>query len=129
MIYLASPYSHEQCHVRHERWKQACYAAAWLMKEGKTVFSPIAHSHPIVEIGNLGLEFNSIDYWQKLDCFLISVSGCFMVLTIDGWDRSKGMEVELEAARRGGIPIRYLHVVKENEIYKITHYKIKNTEK
>lgn len=51
MIYLASPYTHSDVHVREWRFREACRAAAALLRAGITVFSPIAHSHPIAAFG------------------------------------------------------------------------------
>lgn len=49
MIYLASPYSHADPAVQRHRYKEAQRATAEMMIEGRVVFSPIAHSHPIAE--------------------------------------------------------------------------------
>ena len=51
MIYLASPYSHPDPAVRKERFHAACQARAELIRAGWIVFSPIVHSHPLVEHG------------------------------------------------------------------------------
>ncbi len=51
MIYLASPYSHDDPAVRQERFDAACRAAAELVRQGKTVFRPVAHSHAICRYG------------------------------------------------------------------------------
>ena len=51
MIYLASPYTHHDPEVRLERYRAVCRAAAGLIRQGRVVFSPIAHSHAITEHG------------------------------------------------------------------------------
>ena len=51
MIYLASPYTHCDHAVRLERYRAVCRAAAGLIRRGRVVFSPIAHSHAITEHG------------------------------------------------------------------------------
>ena len=45
MIYLASPYSHPDPSVREQRFQNACRIAAELMRSGRIVYSPVAHSH------------------------------------------------------------------------------------
>ncbi len=51
MIYLASPYSHPDQAVERLRFEAVCQAAATLMRHGLSIFSPIAHSHPIARFG------------------------------------------------------------------------------
>jgi hypothetical protein len=51
MIYLASPYSHPDPAVREARFREACRAAAKLMRLGQPAFSPIVHGHPIAVYG------------------------------------------------------------------------------
>ena len=50
MIYLASPFSHPDAGVRQQRFEAACRAAAALIRQGKTVFAPIAHSYGILRL-------------------------------------------------------------------------------
>jgi len=51
MIYLASPYTSDDPAVRQQRFEAACRAAAAMIRQGQTVFSPIAHSHAICAFG------------------------------------------------------------------------------
>ena len=51
MIYLASPFTHPDPIVRQARLEAACRVAAELTRQGKTVFSPIAHSCAIARYG------------------------------------------------------------------------------
>jgi hypothetical protein len=91
MIYLASPYSHENPEVREERFKAACKAAAILMTWGYKVFSPIAHTHPIAQFG-LPLDW---DYWKKYDEEMIDFCEPMFVLMLPGWEESKGVQAEI----------------------------------
>lgn len=98
-IYLAAPYSHPDHHVRELRTQQASRAAAQLMREGYCVFSPLSHSHPIADhIGN-HLEH---DFW--LNQCLPFVKWCdeLWVLELDGWEKSRGIQMEIEAAKSNG---------------------------
>jgi len=51
LIYLASPFSHPDPAVREQRFEAACRAAADLIRQGKSIFSPIAHSYGICRYG------------------------------------------------------------------------------
>lgn len=105
-IYLASPYSHPDGKVRIDRFHAACKAAAKLIEQGHIVFSPVAHSHPIADYLN---NHNDGDYWLRQDLgFLDSWADEMWVLRIEGWKGSKGIEKEMEYAKRIGIEIRYI---------------------
>ena len=105
LIYLASPYSHQNAGVRFERFRMACEAAGRLIKEGHSVISPIAHSHPIATICGLPLTWHA---WQMQDVAILSKCDEVVVLRLDGWEDSKGIKAELTYAHNMGIPIRYI---------------------
>ncbi len=104
MIYLASPYTHPDQAVREQRFDAACVATASLMRAGKSVFSPIVHSHPLVRYG-LPVEW---EFWQTHDCEHLKRSDCLIVLTLDGWETSRGVQAEIKIASDMEIPIHHL---------------------
>jgi hypothetical protein len=103
-IYLASPYSHTDEDVLHQRFEAVCEAAAYIMnrKEDNLVFSPIAHCHPIAMAHNLPKGY---DYWQKYDEIMISNCSQVYLLQIDGWQHSKGMRAEAKFASEINKPL------------------------
>lgn len=105
-VYLASPYSHKNPLIRAERFDAACKAAAKLMQSGMAVFSPIAHSHPIEQ--HFGGKIEGLEFWMKQDIPLLASAARLMVLTLDGWEASRGVAAELEYARKNGIPISFV---------------------
>lgn len=105
LIYLASPYSHPEAEVRQQRFETVCHVAAKLMAEGKHVFSPIAHTHPIALKGDLPLGF---DYWEEFDRKMIAACGELWVVRMDGWETSKGVKAEVGIAGELGIPVKYV---------------------
>lgn len=105
-VYLASPYSHQDPAVREARYRSACRAAARLMDDGFVVFSPIAHSHPIEQIG-LG-SVRSGQFWKNQDIPLLRHASRLVVLRLDGWEKSAGIAWEMETARAIHIPISYI---------------------
>lgn len=104
LTYLACPYSHHDRAVRVARFEAANRAAAALMQAGHRVFSPISHTHPIAEAGDLPLGW---DYWEAFDRAYLSISARVVVLRIDGWDQSKGVAAELRIAAEAGLPVEY----------------------
>lgn len=107
-VYLASPYTHDDQVVRDTRFKAACAAAAKLMLGGQCVFAPIPHSVPIEA------EFPAMqgfDFWMAMDLPILARCTKLVVLTLDGWERSRGVARELEYAREHGIPIEFMEPV------------------
>lgn len=103
MIYLASPYSHPDPAVRQRRFEAACEYTARLMNAGLLVFSPVVHSHPLVAYG-LPTDW---EYWRRLDVAHLDRCERMMVLKLDGWRESVGVEAEIAVAVDRGIPVEY----------------------
>jgi hypothetical protein len=106
MIYLASPYSHPDPAVREQRFRAACRAVAELLLAGEHVFSPIVHSHPLVDYA-LPLTWA---FWAGIDRAFLERSDELVVLMLDGWAHSVGVREELRIARELGKPVRFLEV-------------------
>ena len=104
MIYLASPYSHPDRHVSERRFELACRATAQLIRCGHATFSPIAHSHPLVRFG-LPTDW---EFWQQCDREHMRCCHQVVVLTLDGWRESRGVQAEIDLAIDMDLPIRYL---------------------
>lgn len=107
MIYLASPYSHDNASVRVGRFKAVCRHAARLMSEGQVVFSPIAHTHPLSVYGNLPTDWK---FWEKYDTEIIRLCEKVVVLKLKGWEKSVGVQAEIRIAERLEIPVEYINV-------------------
>jgi nucleoside 2-deoxyribosyltransferase len=104
MIYLASPYTHIDPAVRQRRFESACRAAAALICRGQTVFSPIAHSHVICSFG-VPLDWR---FWARHDRRYLEVCDEMVVLMLDGWRESIGVQAEIAIARELGKPVSFL---------------------
>jgi len=103
MIYLASPYSHDDPAVRYHRFCLACHAAARLIQDGPAAFSPITHSHPIAGAGKLPP--CDLDLWMRSDAKILPICDSMKILAIDGWRQSKEILAEIRLAVQHGIPI------------------------
>lgn len=104
MIYLASPYSHPDAANREQRFRAVCQAAARLMRSGRHVFSPIAHSHGIAEHG-VPTDWS---YWEAFDSHMMAACDELVVLMLPGWRESEGVQAEIDLALELDLPIRYL---------------------
>lgn len=103
MIYLASPYSHDDPAVKEKRFEIVCRAAAQFMKEGHHIFSPIAHTHPIAKFGLPG----GFEFWEPYDRAFLSMCSKLWVLKMDGWETSIGVGAEIEIFTKMGRKIEY----------------------
>lgn len=105
MIYLASPYSHPQPAVRHERYMAASKALNLLLNQRQWTFSPIVHCHD--NAVRFGLP-TTHDFWLEFDTAFLRRCEFLYVLAIAGWRESKGVAVELSLAGRLHLPISYM---------------------
>lgn len=105
LIYLACPYSDPDPAVRKRRFETVNRVAARLMSAGAFIFSPISHTHPIAEAGELpkGWEF-----WRDYDTEIIRCCAELFVLRLPGWENSVGVTAEMALAAQLGVPITFL---------------------
>jgi nucleoside 2-deoxyribosyltransferase len=111
MIYLASPYSDPDIKVRERRFDAVCQAAAYLIRSGKSVYSPIAHTHPICRYGLPG----DWRFWQPHDRQYIEMCDEMAVFMLEGWEESEGIQAEIAIARELGKPVTFLRAETANE--------------
>lgn len=104
--YLASPYSHESKLVRMMRYTQVCHMAARMIRAGQVVFSPICHSHGIETIGMD--EAKDAEFWMRQDLPMLRLASKLVVLMLPGWLKSAGIAIEIEEAKKAGIPVEYV---------------------
>lgn len=104
MIYLASPYSHPDAAVREARYREACRAAASLIRAGVVVFAPIVQSHPLVEHGLP----TTWEAWEAIDRAILLRCDGLTVLMLDGWRESVGVRAEVAMAMGLRLPVGYM---------------------
>lgn len=91
MIYLASPYHDSDPAVRAERLRLAEEAMHYIF-QGDNVFSPIAHNAPSSE--RLG-SHRASNYIRFDFDFLFHGATKLYILAIPGWNRSRGVLMEI----------------------------------
>jgi hypothetical protein len=114
--YLASPYAHKLPSFRHKRFEQICDIAGRLMARGMVVYSPIAQNHSVVTWCNIPLG-KGWSWWKRFDEVMISHAKEVIVVKMEGWEDSVGIEGEIWIAGKLGIPVRYMEV---SEVYEDT---------
>lgn len=106
LSYLAIPYSHPDKDIRDFRFHTANIVAAKLMCNGKLIYSPISHTHPISRAGKLPTDWN---YWETHNRLFLHPAKELIVITLPGWQESKGVSAEISIATELNIPIKYFN--------------------
>lgn len=113
MYYLASPYSYLSkksgiidmligMWVRRRRYKAVSDAAIYLIKQGYTCIEPIAMCHHKRDLPT-GYQF-----WKRRDRWFIRKCDGIVVLMLDGWKESEGVQDELNYARKLGKDVWFM---------------------
>ena len=108
IIYLACPYTHPDHTVREQRFRLATQAAAELIRQGHIVYSPITMTHPIDVVMAEGTETLGSDYWVQFDEAFMAVCAEMVILQIEGWDESRGIQREIDYFHSKGKPVRFM---------------------
>lgn len=104
IIYLASPYTHEDPAVMEERFCAVSRVAARLIRRGNVVFSPISHSHSIAQYG-LPKDWM---FWKRFDTAFIERCTEMRILRLPGWKESKGVAEEYDIAMKRGLFVSFM---------------------
>lgn len=105
MIYLASPYTHENKEIEELRFREICRVAADLIYRGMIIYSPIAHCHPIAKTNNLSTSYK---YWKIHNIDMLHLAKKLMVCKMEGWEGSVGVQNEIQIAKELGLEIEYI---------------------
>ncbi len=110
-VYVASPYNSPNPVERAVR----CYIVQSILalvynderSHAHCYYSPIAHFHPIAEIGELPKD---ISFWHAIDRAVIDRCDAVMVLKMRGWEDSEGIAYEIAYAKCTGKPFVLIDV-------------------
>ena len=99
LIYLACPYSDASIHIEASRAYDALVAETALRNKGHHVYNPLAASR----------DFSKYDdaYWYAHGLNVLKRCDAVVVLRLDGWRTSRGVDLEMSAALERGIDIYY----------------------
>jgi len=120
LVYVATPYSkyEEGLDVAH---KHACTVTGELLKFGINAYSPIAYTHQIAQHANI----DPLDhqFWMRVDKPFMQKADALIVVQMDGWMESLGVNMEIMEFREAGKPIEYLRFF-EPKVRPLTQAKI-----
>lgn len=105
MVYLASPYSHENDDTQRTRYEQVMHAVYLLMRAGYAIISPIVHCRPLTLRFDLP---HHAAFWREYNSKLIRCAEELWVLRLDGWKESVGVTWEIALAKELKKPITYV---------------------
>jgi hypothetical protein len=106
MIYLASPYSHDNPQIMQERYEDIARLTAHLLfVRNIAVISPIVYGHQLAVTYGLPTSATS---WRKLNTALLRRCDALWVVQLPDWDSSRGVKEEIELAKLLQMPIHYV---------------------
>lgn len=106
LIYLASPYSHNDQTMRKYRYDKVVDLTAKLLNQGYHVISPVVHCHPLAVKHNIATDFT---FWKSYNYAILSKCNLLVVYKLKGWEKSEGLQGELEMARNLKLPIEFIN--------------------
>lgn len=108
LIYLASPYSHDDPFVRRDRYLKARATLHWLLSQSLWTYSPIVHCHDLAIAHSLPKDAN---FWKEYNQVMFDKCDSMAVLKIPGWDFSHGVALEISWAEAFNKKIRYIDCI------------------
>lgn len=117
IIYLACPFRHDDPKIMKIRCASAHYVAAQLSSKGCYVFSPLTHNEVLVQ---LHPEISK-HHWIDFDLAFLKLCHRLMILKLEGWDKSWGIQKEIEFAKKHGIVVDEMMPPDEPEYFTFIH--------
>ena len=133
LIYLASPYTHQDPKLMHKRFVQISNLAGRLLKKGYHVLCPISSSVPIAKYGHV--KSTKWKAWADLDLNYLGRCDEIWITALDKeWINSVGMYHELKFAMESGyhkvrLVNRHGQLLSENSEYILSRFKINREDK
>jgi Domain of unknown function (DUF1937) len=103
--YLASPYSHPNPEIMEMRYAEALRCVGWLISHSVWVYSPIVHCHELAKRNTMPTD---AEHWRAYDHAMLQEASRLLILTLEGWEDSKGVNDEVTTAHALGILIHFI---------------------
>jgi hypothetical protein len=105
VYYLASPYTSSSKEVMKERYKKVDEVGYKLMIKGFHLIEPIASTHHKAQRFALPPDYS---FWKERCRRMVSNSDGVIVLMLDGWEKSVGVQDEIKIAIESKLPVVYI---------------------
>lgn len=106
-IYVASPYNHPDAEVVKLNFRFITNEVAKRVAKGEILFSPITYGHTLLEYQDMP---SSWKFWQEFCLSFLQKADRLVVYKMNGWEASRGVQDEIEFAKKHSIPIDYIEV-------------------
>jgi hypothetical protein len=104
MIYIAAPYGHEDPNVVDGRMTMVYAVMASLMRKGVHCVTPL-FMHEVVVRHQLD---GSFAFWEEYCFDILQRCDKMVVLKLQGWDVSRGVQAEIKFCEEHNIPVEYI---------------------
>ncbi len=113
-FYISNPYNGTE-EQKEQRARLAAEVCGKLLKKGIFAWSPIVHNHAMMKVyDQFSLEERK-ELVLEFDFSLLQEAQGMIVLTIDGWKESYGVNKEIELCEELEIPVTYIDPSKLDE--------------
>ena len=93
LIYLASPYTHDEMQVVAYRYNKTVAFVAANLSQHEFIYSPIVYAHNIATAHKLP---TNAEWWWSFNKTMIERCDVMWLLGLAGWDESKGVRQEVD---------------------------------
>ena len=111
LVYIASPYTHKDKTIMNLRAAIISQIVAMLQSRYPyeySLFSPIIHGHQLTLTNNGKSLPTDFSFWEA-HCFKwLSRCDEMWIMTVPGWDKSRGVDAEIKFCQRHNILCRYV---------------------
>ena len=104
LIYLASPYTHENPLVVADRHRATMAFVAKHLLDGRFVYSPIVYAHTMAMRHVMPI---SSEWWWAFNKSMIERCSVVWVLCLENYQHSRGMRDEIDYAEFLDKPVKY----------------------
>lgn len=104
LYYVASPYTSSDPAIAKERCQLAVKAAKVITRLGYAAFVPIAYNAPWSGDPDYQVD-TTWQFWESIDLPFLDRCAALILLEIPGWEKSTGVNAELDYCKEMGIPV------------------------
>lgn len=106
-IFVAGPYNHPEESIKQFRLNKITEYCTNLFLNGMSPISPLLVGLNMAKFANLPTDTET---WKVYSETLLKGCDELHILMLDDWEKSKGVEYEIEAAKKMNIKIKWIHL-------------------